>query len=434
MASRNEIHNDFNDITIHTAKCDMCDKHNKQVIKQCKNCGMNFCTPCLLHRGGDGTHVMNSGDDGYASAVASRAKRESFLKPKSERVVKKDSKSPSPMSPRRKTRRTRRRRVIIEESEDEEVSNFEEHAEDQVHEESPPARSEREISELRRGKLPALRIEDPTSPSTEGPSNQATSAGSQFPEYDENADFDTSRMGFDTNDFDASKMDFDTNNLDIDTLAGADTLLAFAAGPPDSRRRTSDDAPQMSLRGGAVSTEVSPVDSIGTESFGRSSFGVDSFGTTNSNSKIITEQRTLQPSPTFVAHEDASNVHAFTALTPTDPTWLSTPAASSSALISDLFPYDYSYDFDLNNPLWSSTTAQPMRFPIDASSSNDEDIWTGIFYGEGDTNGDKAAANSSSDAAAAAATEKNKGWIIPDEDEEEGEIKEDGGRASTGKR
>ena len=431
MASRNEIHNDFNDITIHTAKCDMCDKHNKQVIKQCKNCGMNFCTPCLLHRGGDGTHVMNSGDDGYASAVASRAKRESFLKPKSERVVKKDSKSPSPMSPRRKTRRTRRRRVIIEESEDEEVSNFEEHAEDQVNEESAPARSsEREISELRRGKLPALRIEDPASPSTEGPSNQPTSAGSQFPEFDENADFDTSRMNFNTDDFDASRMNFDTDNLDIDTLAGADTLLAFAAGPPGSRR-ASDNAPRMNLRGGAVSTEVSPVDSIGTDSFGRNSFGADSFGTANNNSNIITGQQAQQPSPPFVPHQDVSNIHAYTALTPTDPTWLSTPAASSSALIPDLFPYDYDIDFDLNDPQWSSTTAQPMHFPIDASSSNDEDIWTGIFYGDGDANdGKPATAKVNSDAAT---EEKNKGWIIPEEDEEEGEIKEDGGRASTGK-
>lgn len=68
---------------------------------------------------------MNDGDTGYAGAVASKAKKEKFLKPKGEKVEKSESPTNSPPRMSRK-KVTRRRRVVIEESE-EEVSKGAEH-------------------------------------------------------------------------------------------------------------------------------------------------------------------------------------------------------------------------------------------------------------------------------------------------------------------
>ena len=117
------MHTEFKDIQIHTAKCDVCNRHNTSVMKQCTLCAQNFCTPCWLERGSDGTHMLNSGDKGYAATEArARAKVTSprslsLLKPKKEKasVVK----TPSPRLGGR-NKRTRRRTVVIEESESEE--------------------------------------------------------------------------------------------------------------------------------------------------------------------------------------------------------------------------------------------------------------------------------------------------------------------------
>ena len=115
-------HTEFKDIKIHTAKCDTCNMHNKDIMKQCMLCGQNYCTPCFLKGGVDGLHVLNSGDRGYAAAEARRAAKTTrarsldLLAPKKEKSSR--MKVPSPR-PQAKTRRTRRRTVVVEESESE---------------------------------------------------------------------------------------------------------------------------------------------------------------------------------------------------------------------------------------------------------------------------------------------------------------------------
>jgi len=393
----NMIHNDFVDITIHTAKCDTCNKHNKSVMKQCVKCGMNFCTPCWLHRG-DGTHIMNSGDSGYAGALANKAQREKFLKSYGGNVLKESSKSPSRSSTKspssvgstpKRTRRTRRRRVIIEESEDEEMEKIEEQDED-----CPgPVTAEQGLSSRRRGKLPGLRVVEPVSPSTEGPSNQPTSAGSQFPELE------------DIPDFDAHKVDFGTNAVDYnDTMAGVDSLLALAAGPPGSRRSPANNGPEVRLRGGAAALgDVN--DAFQTHETSTSFFAADS-------ANIIEQHARHLP-------QDHADIQALSAFTPSDPIWQSTPAASSQLLFA-LFPDD----IDFNQALWSSTAAAFWE----GLRSNEEDLWDNFFYSNGDAiNGDGAEATASRSRTASGDDGVDQGWTVPEEEDvEEGEIKEAG--------
>jgi len=395
------IHNDFVDITIHTAKCDTCNKHNKNVMKQCVKCGMNFCTPCWLHRG-DGMHIMNSGDSGYAGALANKAQREKFLKPNGGNVKKESSKSPSrssTMSPPsvasspKRTRRTRRRRVIIEESEDEEIDNIEQQDEDYP---ETLTTAESGLSSRRRGKLPELRVEEPVSPSTEGPSNQPTSAGSQFPDLDDVPDFDAHNVGLNTN-----TVDFN------DTMAGVDSLLALAAGPPRSRRSPANNGPEVRLRGGAGS--VAALGDV-NDAFQNHDTSTPFFASDSEN--IIEQHARHLP-------QDHIDIQALSAFTPSDPVWQSTPAASSQ-LLSALFPEDT----DFNQALWSSTAA---AFG-DGLGSNEEDFWDNFFYSKGDAfNDDGAEATTGRSRTVSADGGVDQGWTVPEEEDvEEGEIKEDG--------
>lgn len=396
----NMIHNDFVDITIHTAKCDTCNKHNKSVMKQCVKCGMNFCTPCWLHRG-DGTHIMNSGDSGYAGALANKAQREKFLKPYGGNVLKESSKSPSRSSTKspsfvgstpKRTRRTRRRRVIIEESEDEEMDNIEEQDED-----CPgPVTTEQGLSSRRRGNLPGLRVEEPASPSTEGPSNQPTSAGSQFPECE------------DIPDFDAHQVDFGTNTVDLeDTMAGVDSLLALAAGPPSSRRSLPNNGPEVRLRGGAGS-----VAALGDVNDAYQNYDTSASFFAAGSENIIEQHARHLP-------QDHADIQALSAFTPNDPVWQSTPAASSQ-LLSALFPDD----IDFNQALWSSTAA---AFG-DGLGSNEEDLWDNFLYSnETAIKGDSAEATASRSRTVSGNDGFDQGWTVPEEEDvEEGEIKEAG--------
>lgn len=396
------IHNDFVDITIHTAKCDTCNKHNKSVMKQCVKCGMNFCTPCWLHRG-DGTHIMNSGDSGYAGALANKANREKILKPYGGSVKKESSKTPSRSTTRspssvgstpKRTRRTRRRRVIIEESEDEEMDNIEEQDEDFT----GPVTAKPGLNSRHRGKLPGLRVAEPVSPSTEGPSNQPTSAGSQFPEYE------------DIPDFDAYKLDFRTNTVDVndnDTMAGVDSLLALAGGPSSSRRGPANNGPEVRLRGGAGSVAAlgDVNDTFQNHDTNTSFFAADS-------ENIIEQHAHHLP-------QDHTDIQALSAFTPSDPVWQSTPAASSQ-LLSALFPDD----IDFNQALWSSTAG---AFG-DGLGSNAEDLWDKFFYSNGDAiSGDSTKATASRPRTVCGDDGVDQGWTIPEEEDvEEGEIKEAG--------
>ncbi|KAI9818871.1 MAG: hypothetical protein M1827_007692 [Pycnora praestabilis] len=61
------LHISFDDILIHTAKCDICNARNKSILKRCNACGWSICSPCWVHQGGDGTHVINEGDNGWTA-------------------------------------------------------------------------------------------------------------------------------------------------------------------------------------------------------------------------------------------------------------------------------------------------------------------------------------------------------------------------------
>ncbi|GAD97559.1 predicted protein [Paecilomyces variotii No. 5] len=49
-------HTLFVTVTIHTAKCDICNRHNTSILRRCATCGWQICTPCWDARGGDGRH------------------------------------------------------------------------------------------------------------------------------------------------------------------------------------------------------------------------------------------------------------------------------------------------------------------------------------------------------------------------------------------
>lgn len=49
-------HTIFKPIKIHTAKCDVCNMHNKSTLQRCIDCGWQICTPCWNARGGNGAH------------------------------------------------------------------------------------------------------------------------------------------------------------------------------------------------------------------------------------------------------------------------------------------------------------------------------------------------------------------------------------------
>lgn len=46
----------FADVAAHTAKCDDCDKRNRDGMSRCLACGWQCCRKCLNIRGGDRTH------------------------------------------------------------------------------------------------------------------------------------------------------------------------------------------------------------------------------------------------------------------------------------------------------------------------------------------------------------------------------------------
>ncbi|KAK2761780.1 hypothetical protein FQN54_001608 [Arachnomyces sp. PD_36] len=50
-------HTTFKQVKIHTAKCDICNIHNKAILNRCVDCGWQICSPCLADRAGDGTHT-----------------------------------------------------------------------------------------------------------------------------------------------------------------------------------------------------------------------------------------------------------------------------------------------------------------------------------------------------------------------------------------
>ncbi|KAL8940844.1 MAG: hypothetical protein Q9216_002596 [Gyalolechia sp. 2 TL-2023] len=60
---RGGVHDTFREITIHTAKCDICNKHNTSKMYRCEKCGRQCCSPCWEKKGGDGRHQLHSKDN-----------------------------------------------------------------------------------------------------------------------------------------------------------------------------------------------------------------------------------------------------------------------------------------------------------------------------------------------------------------------------------
>ncbi|KAL8925263.1 MAG: hypothetical protein Q9208_003553 [Pyrenodesmia sp. 3 TL-2023] len=59
---RGGVHDIFTVVTAHTAKCDLCNQHNKDKMYRCQKCGRQKCTPCWELNGGDGRHSLHNKD------------------------------------------------------------------------------------------------------------------------------------------------------------------------------------------------------------------------------------------------------------------------------------------------------------------------------------------------------------------------------------
>ena len=397
MAPPGLLHTEFRQVKIHTAKCDFCNRNNKDVIMQCKTCALNFCTPCWLKRGQDGTHIMNDGDRGYAATVALGAKAQSKLKPKTDTIEK--SKSPSPLPTRR---RVRRRRVVIEESEDEEMGGVEEPSEQSIVDVGElRAGHEQGLSARRRGKLPEPLVEEPASPSTGGPSNQTSAAETIFSDHSFGADGDTAEA--------------------------ADSLLALAAGG-DSPVNESG----LNSRDEALNDAATTVVSHSTSARQKPSITTNKLYNRAGSADHIVRQEARRPSPLFVPRPVDSHSQNMSAFTPADPTWRNTPA--SAALLSSLFPETYDYDLQGNLASWPATATEPMHTGGNLFSEDADAAWNAYFRAsEGGADLGMAAGPGTAASGTGGGTEQGQGWIVPQEEEddtEEGEIKEGGGGGS----
>ncbi|KAG0158178.1 Nucleic acid-binding, OB-fold [Penicillium digitatum] len=56
-AQRRRVGVRFSEVAAHTAKCDVCNKRNKNGMSRCQNCGWQICRKCLTDRNGDRTHA-----------------------------------------------------------------------------------------------------------------------------------------------------------------------------------------------------------------------------------------------------------------------------------------------------------------------------------------------------------------------------------------
>ncbi|KAL8828843.1 MAG: hypothetical protein Q9191_002362 [Dirinaria sp. TL-2023a] len=404
MAPPNLVHDQFRQVKIHTAKCDFCDRNNKDIIRQCTTCALNFCTPCWLQRGQDGTHIMNDGDRGYAATVALGAKAQSKLKLKAEMVEK--SKSPSPLQTRR---RVRRRRVVIEESEDEEMGGVAESSEPSIVDvDEVQAGREQRLSERRRGKLPEPLIEEPASPSTAGPSNQNSAAETNF-----------SDRGFGT---------------DGDTAEAADSLLALAAGSDSPVNGSGLHFRDAKSLGDARSTDISRNSRTRDKTSSATSTN-RTYSRASGPHTVVHHQEARRPSSLFIPRPRGSDIPNTPAFTPANPTWRSTPAPSSAALLSSLFPEAYDYDEHGNTLPWPATAAtEPMYTGAGNLFSDDADAaYNAYFHTSAGANPGTAAENVRGQGSGFL---QNRDWVVPDDEDddmEEGEIKEgggDGGRSS----
>jgi hypothetical protein len=70
----NTPHDKWETISVHTAKCDGCGKHNNKVVQRCKRCNLQYCQPCLRTRD-DGQHFANVDSLDWTPKPMIRSKR-----------------------------------------------------------------------------------------------------------------------------------------------------------------------------------------------------------------------------------------------------------------------------------------------------------------------------------------------------------------------
>lgn len=97
---RGGVHDTFREITIHTAKCDLCNKHNTTKIYRCEKCGRQECLTCWEKKGGDGRHQLHNKDN-----LKYKGERAPDLPPKQEPAATKAEASPSSLGSGRKRNR-----------------------------------------------------------------------------------------------------------------------------------------------------------------------------------------------------------------------------------------------------------------------------------------------------------------------------------------
>ena len=90
---------------MHTAKCDLCERHNKLTLYRCTECGQHVCSECWKKPSGDGIHVFNGGVAGGPDLSADHAVDD-------ETAGDRDDESQG------RTRTRRRARVISDEEDD----------------------------------------------------------------------------------------------------------------------------------------------------------------------------------------------------------------------------------------------------------------------------------------------------------------------------
>jgi hypothetical protein len=71
----NKPHDRWDAISVHTAKCDKCQGHNRKVVQRCKSCNLQFCQTCLEIVLQDGQHFAAATPFDWTPKPMIRSKR-----------------------------------------------------------------------------------------------------------------------------------------------------------------------------------------------------------------------------------------------------------------------------------------------------------------------------------------------------------------------
>ncbi|KAH8657485.1 hypothetical protein BGZ60DRAFT_416027 [Tricladium varicosporioides] len=68
-------HEGWSPLSIHTARCDSCSKHNKSVMQRCTTCNRQLCRICIVNIESDGVHIVRMEELNWdASAVEKKTR------------------------------------------------------------------------------------------------------------------------------------------------------------------------------------------------------------------------------------------------------------------------------------------------------------------------------------------------------------------------